>query len=171
MSDEREYIHILDHLYRKSLILHDTSLFQQALYFYLVDAIAHIDYTVGLMAYNYTSPKNIMTGEYLRWRIDEEKKGDRAFFGKFINWLKKTNPDKFDSLPMLWKKIYDEEDPAGYRSFRIVIDPDQATPLPPNFFFRAIDEFFNPEFLKSLYTDASLGILFLEFRKEIALQT
>ncbi|HVP95268.1 MAG TPA: hypothetical protein VMS89_08880 [Methanoregulaceae archaeon] len=166
MSDEREYITILDILYRKSLILHDTTLFHPVLYFYLIDAIAHIDYTVGLMAYNYTSPKNIMAGEYLRWRIDEERKGDRALFGKFINWLREIHPDRFDTLPMLWKRIYDDEDQASYRSFRIVIDPDQSTPLPPGFFFRAIEEFFNQEFLKSLYSDASLGKLFEEFRHE-----
>ena len=34
------------------------------LYFYYLDAIAHIDYTCGLYAYNYMSPKNVMSGEY-----------------------------------------------------------------------------------------------------------
>ncbi len=170
MSDEREYIAILDNLYRKSLILHDTALFHPVLYFYMIDALAHIDYTVGLLAYNYASPKIIMTGEYLRWRIDEERKGDRALFGKFINWLKEIHPDRFDTLPLLWKRIYNDEDQASYRSFRIVTDPEQATPLPPNFFFRATEDFFNPEFLKSLYTDASLGKLFEEFRHDVSAQ-
>jgi hypothetical protein len=170
MSDEREYITILDNLYRKSLILHDTALFHPVLYFYMIDALAHIDYTVGLMAYNYASPKNIMTGEYLRWRIDEEKKGDRALFGKFINWLKEIHPDRFDAIPLLWRRIYDDEDQASYRSFRIVMDPDQSGPQHPGFFFRAIEEFFNPEFLKSLYNDASLGKLFEEFRHDAAVQ-
>jgi hypothetical protein len=171
MSDDREYINILDNLYRKSLILHDTTLFNPVLYFYMIDALAHIDYTVGLLAYNYASPKNIMTGEYLRWRIDEEKKGDRPLFGKFINWLKEIHPEYFDRLPLLWQRIYDNEDQAGYRSFRIVMDPDQSAPLLPNFFFRTIEEFFNPEFLKSLYSDASLGKLFEEFRKDFSIHT
>jgi hypothetical protein len=170
MSDEREYITILDNMYRKSLILHDTALFHPVLYFFMIDALAHIDYTVGLMAYNYASPKNIMTGEYLRWRIDEEKKGDRALFAKFVNWLKEIHPDRFDAIPLLWRRIYDDEDQASYRSFRIVMDPDQATALPPGFFFRAIEEFFNPEFLKSLYSDASLGKLFEEFRHDSSIQ-
>lgn len=170
MSDEREYITILESLYRKSLILDDTTLFHPVLYFYFIDALAHIDYTVGLMAYNYASPKNIMTGEYLRWRIDEEKKGDRALFGKFINWLKEIHPDRFDNLPELWRKIYDDEDQAMYRSFRIVLDPGQATALPPGFFYHAIEEFFNRDFLKSLYNDASLGKLFNEFRGDSAAQ-
>jgi hypothetical protein len=168
MSDEKEYINIMDYLYRKSLILHDTTLFHQVLYFYMIDTIAHIDYTLGLMAYNYTSPKNIMSGEYLRWRIDEEKKGDRALFGKFVNWLKAAHPDRFDTLPMLWKRIYDDEDPAGYRSFRVVMDPGQTAPLPPNFFFRAVEDFFKTDFLKSLYSDASLGKLFEEFKLDNA---
>jgi hypothetical protein len=170
MSDEREYIAILDNLYRKSLILHDTTLFHPVLYFFMIDALAHIDYTVGLMAYNYASPKNIMTGEYLRWRIDAEKMGDRVVFGKFVNWLKEIHPDRFDSLPLLWRRIYDDEDQASYRSFRIVTDPDQSTALPPGFFFRATEEFFNPEFLKSLYSDASLGKLFEEFRHDSTIQ-
>ena len=77
------------HLYEKSLILHDTSLFDKTLYFFFVDALAHIDYTCSIYAYNYQSPKNIMGAEYMRWRIDEEKKGDRVHFPAFIAWLKR----------------------------------------------------------------------------------
>ncbi|HMZ31805.1 MAG TPA: hypothetical protein PLY13_04835, partial [Methanoregulaceae archaeon] len=77
MNEDKEYVHVLEHLYEKSLVLHDQSLWDPVLYFYFIDALAHIDYTVGLMAYTYQSPKNIMAGQYLRWRIDEEKKGDR----------------------------------------------------------------------------------------------
>jgi hypothetical protein len=56
--------------------------------------------------------------------------------------------------------IYDPEDPAEYRSFRIVVDPDSRNLLPIGFFYAIIDEFFEPEFLKSLYEDASLSTLF-----------
>jgi hypothetical protein len=59
--------------------------------------------------------------------------------------------------------IYDSEDPAGYRSFRIVPDPDSKQPLSTSFFFTLIDEFFEQDFLKSLYEEASLSRLFCEF--------
>jgi hypothetical protein len=158
--EENEFLSVLSHLYEKTLILQDTTLFNKVLYFYLVDSLAHIDYTVGIYAFNIMSPKNIMGGEYLRWRIDEEKKGDRAKFPGFINWLKEYHPAKFASLPSLWQMIYDCEDPAEYRSFRIVLDPDSKAPIPIGFFYAIIDEFFETEFLKSLYEDASLATLF-----------
>jgi len=164
MGDETDYVRVLEHLYEKSLILHDTALFHKVLYFYFIDALAHIDYTLGIMAFNYQSPKNLMTGEYLRWRIDEEKKGDRALFPEFINWLKSNSPDRFDRLPFLWKRIYDRDDAAGYRSFRIVLDPEIRQPIPPSVYFRMIDEFFSAGFLKSMYEDACLGTLFEEFK-------
>ena len=56
--------------------------------------------------------------------------------------------------------IYDVEDPAEYRSFRIILDPDSRALIPTDFFYAIIDEFFDKEFLKSLYEDASLAILF-----------
>jgi hypothetical protein len=59
--------------------------------------------------------------------------------------------------------IYDTEDPASYRSFRIVLDPDSKSPLPVDFFYAVIDEFFDQEFLKSLYEDASLAKLFITY--------
>lgn len=163
MSADNEYNTVLTYLYEKSLILHDTSLFNKVLNFYFVDAVAHIDYTCGLMAFNYQSPKNMMSAEYMRWRIDEEKKGDRPKFPAFIVWLKEKHPDKFAALPSLWQMIYDPEDPASYRSFRIVFDPDSRQPIPVNVFYAMIDEFFEQDFLKSLYEDGSLGMLFTEF--------
>jgi len=166
MQDENEYLTVLDYLYGKSLMLQDTSGFNKVLYFYLIDSLAHIDYTAGILAYNFGSPKNVIGAEYMRWRIDEEKKGDRAKFPAFINWLRENKPEKFKVLPSLWQMIYDTEDPASYRSFRIVIDPDSKQPLAANFFFAIIDEFFEPEFLKSLYADASLGRLFAAYCAE-----
>jgi hypothetical protein len=166
MNADNEYLNVLTHLYEKSLILHDTALFNKTLYFYFVDSIAHIDYTCGIYAFNYQSPKNIMGAEYLRWRVDEEKKGDRARFPAFIAWLKDTHPEKFARLPSLWQMLYDPEDPAGYRSFRIVIDPDSRQAIPSDFFMAVIDEFFEQDFLKSLYEDASLSTLFKAFIAE-----
>jgi len=165
MPDENEYLTVLDYLYGKSLVLQDIPGFDKVLYFYLIDALAHVDYTAGIYAYNYASPKNIMGGEYLRWRIDEEKKGDRPKFPGFVNWLRENEPEKFAALPSLWQMIYDTEDPAEYRSFRIVLDPESRNPIPANFFFAIIDEFFDPEFLKSIYTDASLGMLFASYSR------
>lgn len=166
MNGDRDYIHILEHLYEKSLILHDPSLWHPVLSFYFLDSLAHIDYTVGLLAYNYQSPKSMMAGEYMRWRIDEEKRGYRAKFPSFINWLKKANPERFAALPTLWQRIYDEEDRASYRSFRIVLDPDSRDPIQPHIFYHFIEEFFRPDFLKSLYDDASLAEYFREFSKQ-----
>jgi hypothetical protein len=160
MPEDNEYLRVLDYLYEKTLILEDTSGFDKVLYFYLVDSLAHIDYTAGIYAYNISSPKNLMAGEYLRWRIDEEKKGDRAKFPGFVNWLRETRPEKFAALPSLWQMIYDTGHAAGYRSFRIQIDPDDRSPLPSGFFYAVIDEFFEKDFLKSIYSDASLGTLF-----------
>lgn len=167
MSEVKEYANIMEYLYNKTLVLHDTALFHPVLKFYFIDALAHIDYTLGLLAYPYTSPRNILSGEYLRWRIDEEKKGDRVHFTRFINWLKESHPDRFKRLPFLWQVIYDSDTRAGYRSFRIVIDPDQTSPMSSAFFAKIVDEFFNNEFLKSLYSDASLGMLFEDFKREI----
>lgn len=161
MDSDDEYVHTLEHLYEKSLVLHDTSLWDPVLHFYFVDALAHIDYTLGIMAFTYQSPKNIMGAEYLRWRIDEEKKGDRVKFPGFMAWLKTSHPDRFSSLPTLWQRIYDPDDPASYRSFRIVFDPDSQVAVRPHTYFRMIDEFFKQEFLKSLYSDGgSLAGLF-----------
>jgi hypothetical protein len=163
MPEDNEFLTVLDYLYEKSLMLQDTGGFNKVLYFYFIDSLAHIDYTAGIYAYNFASPKNIMGAEYLRWRIDEEKKGDRAKFPGFVNWLRENRPERFTALPSLWQMIYDTEDPASYRSFRIVLDPDSKKPLPADFFYAIIDEFFDTEFLKSLYEDASLGRLFREY--------
>jgi hypothetical protein len=163
MQDDNEYLTVLNYLYEKSLVLHDTGSFNKVLYFYFIDSLAHIDYTASIYTYHYESPKNIMGAEYMRWRIDEEKKGDRARFPGFINWLRENHPQKFAKLPSLWQMIYDTENIAGYRSFRIVPDPNSKDPVPAEFFYCMIDEFFEPEFLKSLYEDASLATLFTNY--------
>lgn len=167
MNEQSEYLPVLLHLYEKSLILHDTSLFNKVFLFYLVDSLAHIDYTLGLLIYNYQSPKNIMGAEYLRWRIDEEKKEERQKFPGFVRWLKKKYPEKFETLPFLWRKIHDPDDPASYRSFRIVIDPDNSSIPTSTSFYHMIEDLFEPDFLKSLYDGNSLDRLFSEFKQEL----
>lgn len=90
MQDDNEYLTVLDYLYGKSLMLQDTSGFNKILYFYLIDSLAHIDYIAGILAYNYGSPKKVVGAEYMCWRIDEKKKGDRTKFSGFINWIRKN---------------------------------------------------------------------------------
>ncbi len=163
MINDSEYPPVLNYFYEKSLVLHDPALFNKVLYFYFVDSLAHIDYTISLYCYHYQSPKNILGAEYLRWRIDEEKKGERALFPAFINWLKQEHPGRFTELPSLWQMIYDTGDPASYRSFRIVLDPDSQNQIPAGVLYAIIDEFFDQDFLKSLYDDASLSALFRQY--------
>jgi hypothetical protein len=165
MSSDQEYVHVLEHLYEKSLILHDPSLWHPVLDFYFIDALAHIDYSVSLMAYSYQSPRVMMSGQYLRWRIDEEKKGDLTKFPAFITWLKEKYPERFEALPSLWRKIYDPDDEASYISFRIVYDRNSRDPIRPHIYHMMIEDFFKSEFLKSLYSDASLANLFEEFKR------
>ena len=163
LLENNEYHAVLDKLYSKSLVLESVGDFDPVLYFYFMDTLAHIDFSICILAFNYHNIRNKMNIEYLRWRIDEEEKGDRAYFPEFINWLKEEHREKFDSLPELWRVIYDKKKPASYRSFRIVIDPDDNQPTPVQSFSKWIDEFFELKFVRSLYKDASLGKLFNEF--------
>jgi hypothetical protein len=165
MADEREYFHTLEFLYSKSLILHDTTQFHPVLWFFFLDSLAHIDYTAGILAFNYQSPKNVMAAEYLRWRIDEEKKGERALFPGFVCWLRDEHPAIFQSLPELWKRIYSPDDPASYRSFRIVLSPDSNEALPSSVLMRFITEFFSKAVLMSLYDDSDLSGLFRQYKQ------
>lgn len=163
MLEMNEYVRVMQNLYSKSLILESPTEFHPVLYFYFTDAIAHIDYTLGILAYNYMSPRNIMSMEYMRWRMDEEKVGERAHFPDFINWLKEKHPEKYEELPMLWSGVYDRDDPAQYRSFRIVLNPDDKKAIPADYLSTFIDEFFDPKFIKQLYNTSSLARLFDEY--------
>jgi len=159
MQEDNEYIRVIQSLYDRSLILESPSDFHPVLYFFFMDALAHIDFSLNILAYNIQSPRNLMNMEYMRWRIDEEKKGDRSQFPAFINWLRVEHPETFQSLPMVWQLAYDETSEGGYRSFRIVTNPDDRRPLPPRFFRDAIEEFFDQSFIKSLYRENSLARL------------
>lgn len=165
MTSDNEYVYVLEHLYEKSLILQDETMWHPVLTFYYMDALAHLDYTIGLMAYHYKSPRVMMTGEYLRCRVDQEKLGDRPKVPSFINWLKKNHPEKFEALPTIWRRVYDEGDEARYMSFRIVLERDSKEPIRPHVYRSFIDEFFKADFLKTLYSDASLGMLFEKFKQ------
>jgi len=163
MMETNEYEQVLRHLSRKSLQLHNPSDFHPVLRFFFMDALAHIDYTLGTLAYNFMSIRNEMSREYLRWRIDEEEKGDRRHFRGFVNWLKANHPESFEALPVVWKAVYDEESGARYQSFRLVMDPDSNQAIPSGFFFKAVDEFFAQPFLMSLYSESSLSKLFQQY--------
>ncbi|MGC9435814.1 MAG: hypothetical protein ACP5C4_07010 [Methanomicrobiales archaeon] len=163
MQEDNEYTRIIRSFYEKSLILESPSDFHPVLHFYFMDALAHIDFSLNILAYNIQSPRNLMNMEYMRWRVDEEKMGDRAHFPAFINWLREEHPETFLSLPMVWQLAYDRNSAGGYRSFRIVIDPDDRNPLPPRFFRDAIEEFFDQSFIKSIYQGNSLARLFDSF--------
>ncbi|HNS82216.1 MAG TPA: hypothetical protein PKL26_00555 [Methanolinea sp.] len=166
MSSDAEYVHVLEHLYEKSLILQDETMWHPVLAFYYMDALAHLDYVISLMAYHYKSPRVMMAGEYLRCRVDQEKLGDRPRFPAFVNWLKREHPKRFEALPTVWRRVYDEDDEARYISFRIVFDRDSKDPIRPHVYRSLIEEFFNTEFLKTLYSDASLSALFEEFKRK-----
>ena len=163
MLEMNEYGRVMQKLYGKSLILESPNDFHPVLYFYFTDAIAHIDFTLGILTYNIMSPRNIMSMEYMRWRVDQEKIGERVYFPDFVNWLKEEHPEKFGELPMLWSGVYDRDDPAQYRDFRIVLNPDDKQAIPPEYFSMFIDEFFDPKFIKQLYKTSSLARLFDEY--------
>ncbi|MCM2465932.1 hypothetical protein [Methanoculleus oceani] len=163
MLEVNEYARVMQKLYGKSLILESPTEFHPVLHFYFTDALAHIDFTLGILAYNYMSPRNIMSMEYMRWRLDEEKVGDRVHFPGFVNWLKTEHPEKFEELPMLWSGVYDSDDPAQYRSFRIVLNPDDKKAIPAEYLSTFIDEFFDAKFVKQLYNTSALARLFDEF--------
>jgi hypothetical protein len=163
MLEMNEYVRVMQKLYGKSLILESPTEFHPVLHFYFTDALAHIDYTLSTLAYNYMSPRNILSMEYMRWRLDEEKVGDRVHFPGFVNWLKEKHPEKYGELPMLWAGVYDSDDPAQYRSFRIVLNPDDKKAIPAEYLSTFIDEFFDAKFVKLLYKTSSLARLFDEY--------
>ncbi len=167
--EKNEYARELDYLYSKSLVLESISEFHPVLWFHWVDAVAHLDYTLTIAGFSYESPRSIMAGEYMRWRIDEEKKGDRPLFRPFVNWLAENHPETFSKLPMLWQGIYSDSDPAQYRSFRIILDPASTKPIPAPAFRSMIDDLFAKDLLKSIYNGASLATLFESFKKNQAL--
>jgi len=163
MLETNEYEQVLRQLYGKTLMMHNPGDFHPVLRFFFMDTLAHIDYTLGVLAYNFMSIRNEMSREYLRWRVDEEEKGDRKRFTAFVNWLKVNHPGSFAALPTVWRIVYDDDNVAQYMSFRLVVDPDTKMPVPAGFFYDAIQEFFAQPFLMSLYAESGLAKLLEEF--------
>ena len=166
IREKNEYEHLLTKFYEKSLILESMSEFHPVLHFFFMDSIAHIDYSLCTLAYNILSVRNLMNMQYMRWRIDEEKIGDRVYFPEFINWLKDNHPEDYEKLPSLWQQIYTSDKVPSYRSFRIVLDPDSFQPVPVKYFELFIQEFFDKNFLNRIYQTSSLGKLFDVFIAE-----
>ena len=106
MSVDNEYFNILRRLYDKSLILEDITDFHPVLYFYFLDTMAHLDFTLCQLSFNIQSVRNIMNMHYMRWRFDEEKVGDRLHFPEFINWLKKKSKKYQSSFPAVRWKVF-----------------------------------------------------------------
>ncbi|MDD1668165.1 MAG: hypothetical protein LUO97_00045 [Methanomicrobiales archaeon] len=163
MLETNEYEQVLRQLYSKSLMMHSPGDFHPVLRFFFMDTLAHIDYTLGILAYNFMSIRNELSREYLRWRVDEEEKGDRKRFPAFVNWLKAKHPESFAALPTVWRIVYDDDNVARFMSFRLVVDPDTKMPVPAGFFYDTIQEFFAQPFLMSLYNESWLSKLFEEF--------
>lgn len=165
LLEKNDYSQQIDNLYRKSLILETTSEMDPVLYFYYIDTIAHLDYTLSALAYSSDSIKCTMTGEYLRRRVDTAKEGDHALFPAFMVWLRDNHKEQFEETPILWQLVYDPDEVSCYLGFRIVLDPNSKIPLPPQFFHDMADDLFGLKFLRSIYPEGTLGKLFAEFKR------
>lgn len=162
---QNEYSPEIDYLYHKSLILESPSEMDSVLYFYWIDAIAHLDYTLSAMAHNTDSIKCTMTAEYLRQKVEVKKQGEYALFPSFMLWLRDTYRDDFENTPIIWQLEYDPDETGGYLGWRIILDPENKHPLPPSFFHDMTDDLFNQSLITGLYPTGFLGKRFAEFKK------
>ncbi|HWQ67918.1 MAG TPA: hypothetical protein VN372_13750 [Methanospirillum sp.] len=160
MLEVNEYARVLMTLYEKSLILEETSDFHPILGFWFFDALSHLDYTISLLAFNPHSPRNLLSREYIRYRTEVSLTGDHAKFPGFIAWLQMNHQEMFEIFPLFIQKIYSPADPAAYRSFRIILNPDEKSPLPPGHLSMMIDEMFDRAYLSSLYNGSKIAQLF-----------
>ena len=166
LPQRNEYSNEIDYLYHKSLILENPSEMDPVLYFYFIDTIAHLDYTLSALAYNIDSIRCAMTAEYLRHRLDLAKEGDNGLFPDFMIWLRDTNQEMFENPPILWPLVYDPDEPTRYAGFRVVLSPWSRPPLPPQFFHVMSDDLFAQPLLRSLYPTGALGKLFAAFKEK-----
>jgi len=164
MVETNEYIQALQALYLKSLVLEDMSAFHQVLGFYYFDALAKLDYSISVLAYNIGSPKVILSHETIRRRLDEANNGEQALYPQFMNWLATKSPEIYEIFPLFIQNIYSQTHPASYRSFRIVLDPDSKLPMPAHYFHMMIEEMFDPQHLSMLYKGSRTAKLFDEYR-------
>ncbi|WP_304020008.1 hypothetical protein [Methanospirillum hungatei] len=137
--------------------------FHPDLSFWYFDAMAHLDYTISLFAYNADSPRNMLSREYLKCRKDKTLEGNLARFDGFMNWLRQNHPDEYEKFPLFIQKIYDPSDMASYRSFRIVLDPNDKKPTPPAVLMMMIDEVFDKAYLASIYNGSSMAHLYARY--------
>lgn len=156
MLEVNEYARILGILYNKSLILENPSDFHPVLGFWFFDAMAHLDYTISLLAYNADSPRNIMSREYLKHRSDLAETAPYNLFPRFLAWLEREHPSDFEKFPLFIQKIYSSSDPASYRSFRIVLNPDDRRPMPSEHLRIMVDEMFDRSYLSALYNESAV---------------
>jgi len=166
MPENNEYERVLQTLYEKSLILENLSDFHSDLSFWFFDAMAHLDYSISLFAYNADSPRNMLTREYLKYRKDQSMEGRLSRFEGFMNWLRENHPQEYEKFPLFMQKIYDPSDLASYRSFRIVLDPNDKKPIPSAVFRVMIDEIFDKAYLASLYNGSSMAKLYDQYMSQ-----
>ncbi|MFH0968284.1 MAG: hypothetical protein V1862_11445 [Methanobacteriota archaeon] len=163
MLEVNEYARVLSTLYNKSLILEDTSDFHPVLKFWYFDALAHLDYTISLLSYNADSPRNLMSREYLKHRADQAEDKMLKVFPAFLKWLEINHPTDFEKFPLFIQKIYSSSDPASYRSFRIIFNPDERRPIPPEHLQIMVDEMFDRSYLSAMYNGSSMAEYLNEF--------
>jgi hypothetical protein len=163
MLETNEYTQVLQGLYNKSLILEDISLFHPVLGFYHLDALARVDYSISVLAYNTSSPKVLLSHDAIRRRLAEAKVGLYARYPQFMAWLETTHPHVYEVFPLFIQNIYSKEHPASYRSFRIVLDPDSKIPMPARYFRIMIEEMFDPQYLNMIYKGSKAAKLFDEY--------
>jgi len=164
MIETNEYMQALQALYAKSLVLEDRSAFHHVLGFYHIDALARLDYSISVLAYNPGSPKVILSHDAIRRRLDEANSGDCALYPQFMKWLETKNPEIYEIFPLFIQNIYSQTHPASYRSFRIVLDPESKRPMPAHYFHTMAEEMFDPQYLNMIYKGSKAAKLFDEYK-------
>lgn len=163
MIETNEYMQALQALYAKSLVLEDMSSFHQVLGFYYIDALARLDYSIAVLAYNIGSPKVVLSHDTIRRRLAEANSGDYALYPQFMNWLATKAPDIYEIFPLFIQNIYSQTHKASYRSFRIVLDPESKHPMPAQYFHIMIEEMFDPQYLNMIYKGSKAAKFFDEY--------
>ncbi|KAF5086352.1 hypothetical protein KHC33_07355 [Methanospirillum sp. J.3.6.1-F.2.7.3] len=166
MLENNEYEKVLETFYDKSLILENMSDFHPDLSFWFFDAMAHLDYSISLFAYNADSPRNLLSREYLKYRKDQSMQDRLSCFDGFMNWLLENHPGEYEKFPLFLQKIHDPNDMASYRSFRIVLDPNDKKPTPPAVFRVMIDEIFDKAYLASIYNGSNMAQLYTQYMNQ-----
>jgi hypothetical protein len=164
MIETNEYMQALQALYAKSLVLEDMSAFHQVLGFYYIDALARLDYSISVLAYNTGSPKVVLSHDTIRRRLDEANTGDYALYSQFMIWLEARSPEIYEIFPLFIQNIYSKTHPASYRSFRIVLDPESKLPMPAHYFHMMIEEMFDPQYLNLIYKGSKAAKAFDEYK-------